>query len=170
LSSGKNVPHSDIVWSGKPWVVPAAIIRTIIVFTVTVLFLGLEFYSRVDSYNLVGLATWNWTIFAFIVIWLISILGLVIFRISNSYVLRRDAIEIRHGVFRLHSFIVTPNGFGDLLVDQSFRGRIFDYGDLTVNSQGERQTKLELVRAPFKVAGDIQVVMGKPVIRVENHV
>jgi hypothetical protein len=144
--------------------------RTITVFIVLILFIGIEFYSGVAPSSLVGLPTWAWTIFAFIVILLISMLGLVIFRLSNSYILRQDTLEIRHGLVRLNSFIVTPNGFGDLLVYQSFGGRIFGYGDLTVNSQGERQTKLRLVREPFKVAASIRDVMGKPIVRVEGHV
>lgn len=95
---------------------------------------------------------------------------LLIFRFSNSYVLRQDGLEIRRGIIRLHSFVVTPAGFGDLLVYQGVGGRIFGYGDLTVNSQGERQTKLVLVRAPFMVADTIRDIMGKPIVRVEGHV
>jgi len=105
----------------------------------------------------------------FIVIWLISLVGLVIFRASNAYALRQDGIEIRHGIIRLHSFVVTPMGFGDLLVYQSVGGRIFGYGDITVNSQGERQTKLLIVRSPFAVADTIRDIMGKPLVRVENR-
>jgi hypothetical protein len=97
-------------------------------------------------------------------------LKLLIFRASNTYVLRQDGLEIRHGIIRLHSFVVTPTGFGDLMVYQSIGGRIFGYGDLTVNSQGERETKLLLVRSPFKVADTIRDIMGKPIVRVESHV
>jgi hypothetical protein len=65
--------------------------------------------------------------------------------------------------------VVTPSGFGDLLVYQSLAGRIFGYGDLTVNSQGERQTRLSLVRSPFTVADTMRDIMGKPIVRVEEH-
>ncbi len=82
--------------------------------------------------------------------------------------LRQDALEIRRGIIRLHSFVVTPMGFGDLLVYQSIGGRIFSYGDITVNSQGERQTKLVLVRSPFAVSDTIRGIMAKPLVRVEN--
>ena len=92
-----------------------------------------------------------------------------IYRASNTYVLRQDGIEIRRGIVRLHSFVVTPMGFGDLLVYQSIGGRIFGYGDITINSQGERQTKLMLVRAPFAAADTIRDIMGKPLVRVENR-
>jgi uncharacterized membrane protein YdbT with pleckstrin-like domain len=148
---------------------PAAIIRTVTVIILTVLFLGLEFYSGVSFLNLVGLPVFAWTILTFVVIWLLSMLGLVIFWASNTYVLRQDGLEIRRGIIRLHSFVVTPMGFGDLLVYQSLGGRIFGYGDITVNSQGERQTKLVLVRSPFAVADTIRDKMGKPLVRVETH-
>lgn len=48
-------------------------------------------------------------------------------------------------------------------------GRIFGYGEIIINSQGERQTKLRLVRAPFKTADEIRVTMGKPIARVDTH-
>jgi uncharacterized membrane protein YdbT with pleckstrin-like domain len=169
LSSDRHVQHGIVVWLGKPWVAPAAIIRTVTVIILTVLFLGLEFYSGVSFLNLVGLPVFAWTILVFVVIWLLSMLGLVIFWASNTYVLRQDGLEIRRGIIRLHSFVVTPMGFGYLLVYQSLGGRIFGYGDITVNSQGERQTKLVLVRSPFAVADTIRDIMGKPLVRVETH-
>ena len=169
MSSDRHVQHGIVVWLGKPWVAPAAIIRTVTVIILTVLFLGLEFYSGVSFLNLASLPVFAWTILVFVVIWLLSMLGLVIFWASNTYVLRQDGLEIRRGIIRLHSFVVTPMGFGDLLVYQSLGGRIFGYGDITVNSQGERQTKLVLVRSPFAVADTIRDIMGKPLVRVETH-
>jgi len=170
LSSDKHVQHGAVVWSGKPWVTPAAIVRTVTVFVVSVLFLWLEIYAGVAFSYLAGLAIFAWTILAFGVIWLLSMLELLVFRASNTYVLRQDGLEIRHGIIGLHSFVVTPSGFGDLMVYLSIGGRIFGYGDLTVNSQGERETKLLLVRSPFKVADTIRDIMGKPIVRVESHV
>jgi hypothetical protein len=153
---------------GKPWILPAAIIRTITVIIFALLFSLLEYYSGGAFLNLFGLPVIAWTILIFLAIWLISILELILFRISHSYMLRQDGIEVRSGIIRLHSFVVTPAGFGDLLVYQSIGGRIFGYGDLTVNSQGERQIKLRLVRRPFEVADTVRDIMGKPIVRVEN--
>ena len=61
-------------------------------------------------------------------------------------------------------------GFGDLLVNQSLGGRIFDYGDIIVNSQGERQIKLFRVHDPFKVADTMGDIIGKPIARVNDQV
>jgi len=57
-----------------------------------------------------------------------------------------------------------------LLVYQSRGGRIFGYGEITVNSKGERETKLVLVRAPYKTADIIRDIMGEPIVRVEGRV
>ncbi len=159
-----------MVWSGKPWIVPAAILRTITVFVFLIIFVWLEIYSGIAYSHLIGLPIFAWTVVAFIIIWLVSLLELLIFRLSHSYVLRQDGLEIRQGIIRLHSFVVTPSGFGDLLVDQSIGGRIFGYGDITVNSQGERETKLLFVRKPFEVAATMRDIMGKPIVRVEGKV
>jgi membrane protein YdbS with pleckstrin-like domain len=161
---------SDIVWQGKPWIVPAVIIRTITFIVVAIIFVWLEIYSSVAFTKLAVLPIFAWTILVFAMIWLVSMLELLIFKASHTYTLRQDGLEIRNGIVRLHSFVVTPAGFGDLLVDQSIGGRIFGYGNITVNSQGERQTKLELVHGPFKVADTMRDIMGKPIVRVEGHV
>lgn len=169
-SNNRQVSNSDVVWFGKPWILPAALNRTITVVVITTLFLGLEYYSGEASIGLFGLPVWGWTLLIFAVIWLVSMLGLLVFRFSNTYVLRQDSIEVKRGILRLHSFVVTPSGFGDLLVYQSIGGRIFGYGDVTVNSQGGRETKLLLVRGPFAVADAMRDILGKPTVRVENHV
>ena len=168
MSSDKHVAHGDIVWQGKPWTAPATIIRMITVFVFALLFVLLEFYSGEAFLNLVGLPVFAWTILVFVVIWLISLLELLIFRLSHTYMLRQDGLEIRNGIISLHSFVVTPAGFGDLMVYQSIGGRIFGYGDITVNSQGERQTKLLLVRKPFDVADTMRDIMGKPIVRIDK--
>lgn len=171
MSSDKNVSHSgEVVWRGTPWIAPAAIIRTVTVFVFLIIFVWLEIYGGIAYSNLAVLPIFAWTIVAFIVIWVFSLLELLIFRASHSYVLRQDGLEIRRGIIGLHSFVVTPAGFGDLMVYQSVGGRIFGYGDLTVNSQGERETKLLLVRKPFEVADTMRDIMGKPIVRVEGHV
>jgi signal transduction histidine kinase len=169
LTRAVHVQHGQAVWVGKPWVVPTAIIRTVTVIIVAIVFLFLEAYFHIFSYHLAVLPLWAWTSLVFAVIWLLSMLSLLVFWASNNYILRQDGLEIRRGIIRLHSFVVTPAGFGDLLVYQSVGGRIFGYGEITVNSQGERQTKLLLVRAPFAVADTIRDIMGKPIVRVDNR-
>jgi uncharacterized membrane protein YdbT with pleckstrin-like domain len=169
-SESKQVGHRDVVWAGNPWIVPTAIIRTITVIIFTILFLWLELLSGQASAALIGVPIWAWTALVFVIIWLVSMLELLIFRFSNSYVLRQDGLEVRRGIIRLRSFVVTPSGFGDLLVYQSLGGRIFGYGNLIVNSQGERETKLMLVHHPFQVADTMRDIMGKPIVRVEDHV
>jgi uncharacterized membrane protein YdbT with pleckstrin-like domain len=168
VSNSKQTMH-EVVWTGKPWIVPAAIVRTVTVFVVAAVFLWLEFFAAVASDGLVGLPVWAWTLLAFALIWLIAMLELLVFRLSNTYILRQDGLEVKRGIIRLHSFVVTPSGFGDLMVYQSIGGRIFGYGELTVNSQGERETRLRLVLSPYKVADTMRDIMGKPIVRVENR-
>ena len=123
MSSDRHVQQGTVVWLGKPWIVPAAIIRTVAVFVVAAFFLWLEIYFGVAFSGLAGLAVFAWTLLAFSLIWLFSMLELLIFRASNTYVLRQDGLEVRRGIIRLHSFVVTPSGFGDLMLYQSVGGK-----------------------------------------------
>jgi uncharacterized membrane protein YdbT with pleckstrin-like domain len=169
-SNNKPIGNADVIWAGKQWIVPAAVLRTVAVIVVTILFFWLELFSSLAFNSIVGLPVWFWTLLIFIVVWLISVFDLLIFRLSNSYVLRQDGLEIKRGIIRLHSFVVTPSGFGNMLVNQSLGGRIFGYGDIIVNSQGERETNLRLVHHPFKVSDMMRDIMGKPIVRVEGRV
>jgi hypothetical protein len=170
LPDSAPVAQKSIVWLGKPYVAPAAIIRTVTLIVLTSIFLSLEIIFGDAYLNLGGLAVLVWTIIIFTLIWLISLLDIYIFYWSNTYILRQDGLEIKHGIVRLHSFVVTPSGFGDLAVYQSVGGRIFGYGNITVNSQGERETRLLMVRGPFKVADSMRDIMGKPIVRVEGRI
>lgn len=169
VSSSSHVAHGAVVWYGKPWVVPAAVVRTVSIVLAALLVLFLEMLAGVALTVVAGLTVYLWTLLLFALIWIVSLLDLLFFWASHSYLLRQDGLEIRRGIIRLHSFVVTPSGFGDLMVYQSLGGRIFGYGELTVNSQGERQTKLSLVRSPFTTADTIRDIMGKPIVRVENR-
>lgn len=148
---------------------PAAVIRTVTIVVFAIFFLFIEMWVGAAILLLFDAPIYLWTLLAFGLIWVVSMVDLLIFWASNNYVLRQDGLEVRRGIIRLHSFVVTPSGFGDLLLYQSLGGRIFGYGDLTVNSQGERQTKLALVRAPFQTADTIRDIMGKPIVRVADH-
>jgi uncharacterized membrane protein YdbT with pleckstrin-like domain len=170
VSTSKRVVHGSVVWFGRPWVIPAAIFRTVAVFLVAIAIMLLEFYAGVATTIVTGLPLYIWSLFVFFAVWLLGLLELLIYWASNSYTLRQDGLEIRRGIIRLHSFVVTPSGFGDLSVYQSIGGRIFGYGELTVDSQGERKTKLKYVHSPFTRSDTIRDVMGKPIVRVENHV
>ena len=72
--------HSDVVWKGKPWIVPAAVVRTVTVIVVAILFLWIEIFSGVASDGLIGLPVWAWTFLLFGLIWLISMFELLVFR------------------------------------------------------------------------------------------
>jgi hypothetical protein len=47
VSSSKHVAHGVIVWSGKPWIVPAAVLRTVTVIVFAIIFLFLEMFAGV---------------------------------------------------------------------------------------------------------------------------
>jgi hypothetical protein len=170
MSSNVQVNSKDIVWLGKPWVTPAVILRTVALIVVSALFVWLEIFSGAAFRGLFGLPVYAWTLLVFVLIWAVSILQLLIFRFAHTYILRQDGLEIKQGILRLNSFVVTPSGFGDMIVNQGVGGRIFGYGNIIVNSQGERMTKLFFVRGPSKVSDTLRDILGKPIVRVEGRV
>ncbi len=166
MSSGKNT--SSVVWSGKPWIAPSLIIRSVAVIVITSIVLFLEYYMGVLNNTLLIMPAWFLTDIVFGILWLAAVFGLLILRASHTYILRQEGLEVKRGILRLQTFIVTPQGFGDLLVNQSVAGRILNYGDLIVDSQGEKKTRLQLVHRPNYVVDQMREIMGKPIVRIEQ--
>jgi len=142
--------------------VPKAIVRTVIIVIAAMLVMVLEMHLNVAITVIFGAPLYLWTLLAITLIWLVGMSQLLFFYVARNYILRKDGIEVRRGIIRLHSFTVTPSGFGDLLLYQGLGGRIFGYGDLTVTSQGGRITKLPYVRSPYRAAKIIRDIMSKP--------
>jgi uncharacterized membrane protein YdbT with pleckstrin-like domain len=159
--------HSSIVWTGRPWILPDAIVRTILSFLAAVVIIWLETYLNAASTMFLGLPLWTWTLFLFLVVWLISLVRLLILKANHKYTLRSTSLEVKTGIASLKSFVLAPSGFSDLEINQSVIGRIVNLGDITVYTQSERTATMQKVRDPNKVASLIRENMGKPVVRLK---
>jgi membrane protein YdbS with pleckstrin-like domain len=157
------------VWSGKPWVLPGVIARTVLVLVVAVLVVWLELTLNVASVTVVGLQVVLWTGLLFILAWLFSLLHLVLLRASNQYVLRRDSLEVRTGILATKTSVIVPSGFSDLEVDKTAFGRILDFGDIAIRTQSEGAVLMTRVRRPLNVADQIRKIMARPIVRIEGE-
>jgi uncharacterized membrane protein YdbT with pleckstrin-like domain len=95
LSNTSDAGFGSVVWSSKPWIVPAAVARTIAVVLVGFVFVWLE-YASGDV--LAGINIVTWTVIAFFLVWLIGLFGLLVERATNTYTLKNDSLEIRTGI------------------------------------------------------------------------
>jgi membrane protein YdbS with pleckstrin-like domain len=157
------------VWSGKPWVLPGVIARTVLVLVVAVMVIWLEFTLNVASVTFVGLQVVLSTGLLFSLAWLFSLLHLVLLRASNQYVLRNDSLEVRTGIFATKTSVIVPSGFSDLEVDRTAFGRILDFGGISIRTQSEGAVLMTRVRRPLKVADQIRKIMARPIVRIEGE-
>jgi len=158
-----------VVWKGRPWITPVAIARTILVVGLGVVVVWLEGLVSAASFVVVGVPIWVWTILAFLVVWLVSLVPLFVLRAAHQYTLRGSSLEVKTGIASLQSFVLSPSGFSDLEINQSVIGRIANYGDVIVHTQSDRTAKMQKVRDPNRVAGLIRDYMGRPIVRVEGQ-
>lgn len=157
-----------IIWLGRPYILPSSIVRSISFFVAIALVYWFEIFFGVAFIDFIGLPVYVWTLVVLMVAWLFSLIHLGFVWLANRYFLRRDSLEVKHGLVTLHSFVVTPYGFADLEVQQSLSGRIFRYGNVTINSQSRNTIKLQFVKSPFKVAEQIRAVMSKPSVHLDE--
>ena len=164
-----TVQSTTVVWSGRPWITPAAVARTILVFVLVAVFVWLESLDNVASSVLFGFPVWVWTVLVFLLIWLVSLVPLLLLRAAHRYTLRSGSLDVRTGIASLQSFVLSPSGFSDLEIDQSVMGRMLNYGDIVIHTQADRTAKMQKVRNPNSVAGQIRDYMGKPIVRIEGQ-
>jgi membrane protein YdbS with pleckstrin-like domain len=156
--------------TGKPWITPAVVARTLIVIVVAIAVILLELILNLQ-YSLLNLPLMLWTAFAFFLIWVFSLVHLLLVWASNTYVLRNDSLEIRTGILTSRSFIVAATGFADMEVTKSIIGRILNFGDIIIRTQDESGADkiMQTIRNPMKVSGQIREVMSRPIVRIEGQ-
>lgn len=165
-----TTPHREILWEGKPWILPSAIARTIILIIVAALILWFEFYFDFAFRVILGFQVMVWTGLALFLIWIISLGNLLLLKASHRYILRSDSLEVKTGVASLNQFVIVPSGFSDLEVTQSLLERALGYGSIIIHTQSEAKTdrRMVKVRNPSKIAEQIRYVMARPIVRMEQ--
>jgi len=171
VSQSTSTPPSSVLWTGRPWIVPAAVARLIAIIVVALLIVWAEFLTGTANYTILGTSAPFWTVLVLFIVWLISLGGLLIERATNLYTLKNDSLEIMTGILTSRSLVVVASGFSDLEVVRGVAGRLFGYGDIVVRMQSERNSVkvMSKVRDPLRVAEQVRYVMGRPVVRVESQ-
>jgi cellobiose-specific phosphotransferase system component IIC len=113
---------TTVVWTGRPWITPDAIARTIPVIIVGAVIIWLENLDNAASSNIIGLPVWTWTALIFFFIWIVSLAPLVGLVITHKYTLRGGSLEVKTGIVSLQTFVLSPSGFSDLEIDQGLTG------------------------------------------------
>ena len=157
------------LWTGRPWILPTVLARSALVIAIAIVISWFEFSFGV-AYDrpLLGIQTILWTSLIVFLAWALSIVRPLLIRASNLYILRSDGLEIRAGILTSKSFVVAPSGFSDLEVIRSISARIINSGEIVIRTQGDTNVKMEKVKNPLKVAGQIREVMARPTVRVEG--
>lgn len=171
MSKNPQSGSTSLLWTAKPWILPGAISRGIAIIVVAIVVLALELIvDGIAAYKLVEVPLALWTILAFFVIWILSMLHLWLLKISNTYILHNDSLEIRTGILTQKTNVISPAGFSDLEVIRSISARIVNSGDIIVRIQTETESDIKMtrVRNPLKAADQIRQIMARPIVRIEG--
>jgi uncharacterized membrane protein YdbT with pleckstrin-like domain len=169
MTDKKSETQSRALWTGKPWIFPNLLVRSIAAVAVAVAVFWLEYSFGVASWTVLNMQIVLWTGLAIFLVWVPGTLKLLLIRACNQYILRNDGLEIRVGLFASKSSVIAAAGFSDLEVTRSVSARIINSGDITIRTQGEKDIKMERVKNPLKVADQIREVMARPLFRVQGQ-
>jgi len=155
-----------VLWTGKPWIFPGLLVRSILIIVAALVVSWFEVSLNVTNVNLVSLPLTLWTGLVIFFAWIVSLAHLLLQRVSNTYVLRNDSLEVTVGVLSSKSFAIAPAGFSDLEVLRSISARIVNSGNIVIHTQGKPDIRMERVRDALKVADQIREVMSRPIVRI----
>ena len=158
--------ESDVIWSGRPWIQPSVVLRTIVLALVAVLAYVLLSWLGLLAFQVLSFPLYLWVYGLMALAWFLYLVRLLVRRASSSYELRRASLEVAKGIAGKKSLVVSPSGFSELEIDQGIVARMLNYGSLEVRSQGGQQLSLELVRNPREVSAKIRDVMTTPTVRI----
>lgn len=157
------------LWRGRPWILPTVLARSVLAITIAIVISLFEIsFGLAYNVTLLSIPPIIWTFLLIFLAWVFSMVRPLLIRVSNLYILRSDGLEIRAGILTSKSFVVAPSGFSDLEVIRSISARIINSGHIIIRTQGDTNIKMEKVRNPLKVAGQIREVMARPTVRVER--
>lgn len=157
------------LWRGRPWILPTVLARSVLAITIAIVISLFEIsFGLAYNVTLLSIPPIIWTFLLIFLAWVFSMVRPLLIRASNLYILRSDGLEIRAGILTSKSFVVAPSGFSDLEVIRSISARIINSGHIIIRTQGDTNIKMEKVRNPLKVAGQIREVMARPTVRVER--
>jgi len=170
MSHNSSAHSNSVLWTGKPWILPGALTRSIFLAAIAVVVVWLEFFLEIADQTIAGVDLMLWTGLVFFVLWLLSLMHLVLLRASNTYILRNDSLEIMSGILTSRSFMISPSGFSDLEVVRSISARIINSGDIIIRTQSETDSEKKMVRIrnPLKAADQIREVMARPIVRIDR--
>ncbi len=161
--------YNNVLWSGRPWILPSAVARTALLILFAALVFWVELFFKVAYIRALNAPVIIWTGLVLLLAWLLTLMSLLVLRASHKYVLRNDSLEIKTGILGMRRFVIVPSGFSDLEVKQSLLERVIGYGSISIRSQSETDSDRRMVkiRNPTKIAEQVRYIMSRPIVRME---
>jgi uncharacterized membrane protein YdbT with pleckstrin-like domain len=167
--SDQPTAASQVIWEGHPWMGPALIALTVEAVTLGIVLSWVEFVAKVALFRIGSFPLLAVTFGSIFLLWLLGAVRLALVRASSHYTLRGSSLEIQHGVLSRKIYTVSAAGFSDLEVIKSLMGRILNTGSIIIETDSDRDLKLNRVRDPIKVATLTRQVMTVPMVRVAGQ-
>lgn len=157
--------NDDVLWSGRPWIMPQVVGVTILIVALGIVAVWLEFILQDAFIPVLGMSLILWTFIVLGVIWLILVLRLALQRATERYTLRRIGVEVERGILGKRNIVLSTGGFSDMQVLRSITGRLLNVGDIVIRSEGEHDIRLRKIRKPVETMQQIRDVMSRPLVK-----
>lgn len=156
---------NDILWRGRPWIMPQVVGVSIVVVALGIVAVWLEFMLEDVFVPILGVPLIYWTIIVLALLWLALVLRYVVQRATERYTLRRIGVEVERGIFSKRNIVLSTGGFSDMQVIRSLVGRMLNVGDIVIRSEGQNDIRLKKIRKPVETMQQIRDVMARPLVK-----
>jgi uncharacterized membrane protein YdbT with pleckstrin-like domain len=160
--------NGDILWSGRPWIIPQVVGITIFIVALGIIAAWLEFMLQLSTPFMPGIWLFLGTFLVLGVVWLALVLRYLLQRATEKYTLRRIGVEVERGIISKRNIVLSTGGFSDMQVIRSLTGRLLNVGDIVIRSEGEHDLRLKKIRKPVETMQQIRDVMSRPLVKFTN--
>jgi uncharacterized membrane protein YdbT with pleckstrin-like domain len=105
-----------------------------------------------------SVSTWSNFTWIPIAIWVLVLAAAVIKRQSSDFAVTNKRVMMKVGVFSARSVELLLSKIEAIAVDQSFAGRVFGYGDLSVTGSGGTVERFSNIQRPLEFRRAVQSV------------
>ncbi len=171
----RAAPHLDILVRPTPFLlfVKILVIHGILLFGAAIIVWVPQIFSRLVTAEMLA----NFRIVSLLVVMLLGeIVTLVTLAqwVSEFYIIKSNSMTFRSGVFVKRKQVVMMKRVVEVLMSQSFLGRILNYGNLTListqNSEGVLLKKVENPGKYFKILRELTIAhTERQKGRLEKH-
>lgn len=172
----------NVVWTGRPSISVYVILYGVLAAIIAGILVGLEVYGgdsmkalsavffasvKIGSFTLPDLLEIG-TVLIIFIIYIVQVVGLVIYKARHSYELRTDGLNVNTGIANLSNTFISAMAFSDARLIRTLGMRIVGRSTIIVEANDGRKFEMKMLKDAPSIQSLIRNNLSHPTVRLEK--